>query len=76
LKVSNDGALYMYSYFELFHCLNIKLQNFESWILLSSSGKKGETEQKSYLLGPPVELGSDLNEIRNFIFRQYTKSKR
>jgi hypothetical protein len=44
------------------HHLNykiIKSQHFGSWILLLSSGKKGERGQKSYLLGPLIELASD-----------------
>jgi hypothetical protein len=48
--------------FNFVHRLNyniIKLQRFGSWILLPSSGKKGERGQKTYLLGPQVELASD-----------------
>jgi hypothetical protein len=53
------------------HRLNykvIKLQRFESCILLSSSGKKGGRDQKTNLLGPLVELASDLVQtiLRNF----------
>jgi hypothetical protein len=33
-----------------------KMRRFGSWILLQSSGKKGGRGQKTYLLGPFVEL--------------------
>jgi hypothetical protein len=41
----------------------IKSQLFESWILLLSSGKEGGRGQKTYLLGPLVELASDLDQV-------------
>lgn len=41
----------------------IKLQRFESWILLSSSGAKGPVKRQTKLLGPLVELASDMNEV-------------
>jgi hypothetical protein len=43
---------------------NLTKQRFGSWILLPSSGKKGgggERRQRAYLLGPLVELSSDLS---------------
>jgi hypothetical protein len=44
-------------------CQNYKIvkpQLFRCWIVLPSLGKKGGSGQKAYLLGPSVELYSDL----------------
>jgi hypothetical protein len=41
----------------------IKSQRSESWILFSSSVKKGGKGQKTYLLASPDELASDLYHI-------------
>jgi hypothetical protein len=43
----------------------MKVQRFGSWILLPSSDIKGGRGQKTYLLGPLVELASDLDQVYN-----------
>jgi hypothetical protein len=38
----------------------VKIQRFGSWIRTSSSGKNKGEEDRKYLLGPLVEIPSDL----------------
>jgi hypothetical protein len=57
------------------HRLNykiLKLQRFERWILLPSSGKKFESGQKIYLLSPLVDLASDLDDEQSPKEKFYT----